>query len=149
MPAATPLTTPVAEPTPAVPGNELDQVPNGEVSVNVILLPTQTELSPVIGTGTVFTVINLVDVHPAEPQVIVSVPAKIPVTIPVDEPTVAIAGEPDVQVAPAVVSDNVMVEPTQTLSGPVGLIGPITGSRSKSPGVDALAADTEQVSVQR
>ena len=50
--------------------------------------------------------------------VIVAVPADTPVTIPVAKPTVAMPVALLLHVPPAVASDNVMTEPTQTLVGP-------------------------------
>ena len=48
-----------------------------------------------------------------------TVPAEIPVTIPIAEPTTATPGEPELQLPPAVASLKFMVSPAQTFAGPV------------------------------
>ena len=53
----------------------------------------------------------------------VATPPDTPVTTPEDEPTVAIAGLVLVQEPPAVVFDNVIEEPAQTLLLPVMAAG--------------------------
>ncbi len=64
MPAARPLTIPVSEPIPAVPGAAELQVPPGVMQPSSVLLPTQTLAAPVIAAGNGFTVIGRVVVQP-------------------------------------------------------------------------------------
>ncbi len=55
--------------------------------------------------------------------VIVTDPKLTPVTIPLDDPTVAIEGLLLLQVPPGVTSAKVVVEPTQIVSVPVMALG--------------------------
>jgi hypothetical protein len=57
--------------------------------------------------------------------VIVVTPGDIPVTIPDNEPIVAIPGKPELQTPPVGVQVRLIVEPTHTVDGPV--IGPGIG----------------------
>lgn len=57
---------------------------------------------------------------------ITAVPAETPVTTPVDDPTVAIDGEPEVHTPLPGELDNAIVDPTHTCVGPVMADG--TGS---------------------
>lgn len=95
VPAATPVTMPALapEPTVAIDVLLLLHVPPVEVLLRVIVAATHTLFGPVIGVGTGFTVIVVV-LSQAKRVVylIVSVPGVIPVTMPEDEPTVAIKG---------------------------------------------------------
>jgi hypothetical protein len=124
-PTATPVTTPVEEPTVAVPVALLDQVPPVAVSASVVVKPTATEVVPVMAgtTGGVFTVKPYVVV--VEPQelvtvyVIVAAPTPTPVTMPEDEPTDAIAVLLLLQVPPVVASLSVTVAVVHTLFRPV------------------------------
>lgn len=63
-PAATPVTTPVAEPTVASNVLLLVHTPPEVASDNVVDDPTQTLLAPLIALGFVFTVIGDVTKHP-------------------------------------------------------------------------------------
>jgi hypothetical protein len=58
-PAATPVTTPVIEPTDTI-VDTLFHVPPGTASENVVDAPEQTVDAPVMGPGAVVTVIALV-----------------------------------------------------------------------------------------
>lgn len=60
LPAVRPVTTPDVMPIPAVPGLLLLQVPPVVASLNVVELPTHTEVIPVIEAGNGFTVIVVV-----------------------------------------------------------------------------------------
>lgn len=63
VPAATPATIPVAEPTVAVVGWLLLHVPAVVVVESVIADPSQTVLSPVIAAGVGWTVTTVVAIH--------------------------------------------------------------------------------------
>ena len=90
VPAATPVTTPVEEPTVATEVLVLNHVPPGTISLRVIVLPVATAELPVIGaTGSTVKVTVAMAVPTI--YVIVAVPADTPVTTPVDEPIVATA----------------------------------------------------------
>lgn len=60
VPAATPVTTPVVDPTVATPVFEDDQIPPPMPSVRVELPPTVVVAVPLIDVGAVSTVIVLV-----------------------------------------------------------------------------------------
>jgi hypothetical protein len=60
VPAATPITTPVPEPTVATPVLPLLQVPPLALLLNVVVLPMHTDAVPVIVAGTGFTVMIVV-----------------------------------------------------------------------------------------
>lgn len=105
VPRDTPLTNPEDEPTVAIEGVCVLQIPPGVGSVTVIDPPKQTlqpEVGHVIVAGNGFTV-NCAVEKPLEPQlyVIVTTPAVRPaVTNPLDDPIVAIAGFELLQVQP-------------------------------------------------
>ena len=63
-PSALPVTTPVPDPTDAVEGKALVQVPPPVRSVNVIVLKRHTVGDPEIAAGAAFTVTTVVVVHP-------------------------------------------------------------------------------------
>src|ERR1043165_9586111 len=93
MPAVTPVTTPVLE-IVALPKTVLHTPPE-TVSERVVVLPTHTSDEPEITPGDVaaVTVTTIVLKQPVpNVYVIVLVPAANPVTTPVEEDTVAIAG---------------------------------------------------------
>ena len=76
---------------------------------------------PAVGSGltvieTLSTLLPQVAVETV--YLIITVPAELPVTIPVDAPTVAAVPTLD-QVPPEVAPESVIVELTQTLVGPV------------------------------
>jgi hypothetical protein len=56
VPAATPVTTPEAEPMVATAGLALVQLPPVTVSASVIIAPTHSVLLPEMGDGAGFTV---------------------------------------------------------------------------------------------
>lgn len=60
MPTATPVTTPVLDPTVATAGLVLLHVPPGVASVSVTVRPTQTLDGPDMAAGEAFTVIAMV-----------------------------------------------------------------------------------------
>ena len=64
VPADTPLTIPVSDPTVAVSILLLLHAPPGTTSVNIKLAPAQTTDAPVIGPGDKLTVIEVVVAQP-------------------------------------------------------------------------------------
>ena len=118
VPAVTPVTIPLVEPTVAL-AFELLQVPPLVASARVVVRPAQTLVVPVIAAGNGLTSILVVDIQPVlSMYVIVDVPAVTPVTIPDVEPIIALAFEL-LQVPPLVASARVVVRPAQTLVVPV------------------------------
>ena len=87
-------------------------------SVKVVVVPAQTLLLPLIGAGDGTTVIARVTVHEAPKEyVIVVVPAAIPLTLPLEDPMLALA-ELLVHTPPATELVSVVVAPTQTVGIP-------------------------------
>jgi hypothetical protein len=117
-PDATPVTTPVAEPTVARVVLPLIQVPPLVASDSVITLPTHTVLLPVTEVGGAFTVTTLVTVPVPVMYEMVATPAATPFTTPLVAPTVATAVLLLVQLPPEVESVSVAVEPTHIADGP-------------------------------
>ena len=119
MPADTPVTIPVEVPAVAMVGDTLPQVPPPLASVSVIVAATHTVDGPLTGEGSALTVKVLVRVQPVDmgKQIIVTVPGLIPVTMPLDDPTVAIVVVLLLQVTPAE-EVSVIVEPTHKVDGP-------------------------------
>jgi hypothetical protein len=66
VPAATPVTTPDAEPMVATLVVPLVQVPPDVALVNVLVLPTHTDSEPLIAPGNALTVTILVAAQPVE-----------------------------------------------------------------------------------
>jgi hypothetical protein len=64
VPADTPETTPVDDPTVAIESAVVLQVPPALVFVNVAVAPTQTDVAPPKVTGDAFTVITCVVEQP-------------------------------------------------------------------------------------
>src|SRR5580704_16052956 len=88
-----------------------------------MLRPMHTLEGPDIADGNVFTVITAVVLHPVgSVYVIVVVPGATPVTIPVAEPTVAIAGLLLTHVPPPA-SVSVIVAAGHTCSVPLIAVG--------------------------
>lgn len=119
-PAATPVIIPVLLPTiamvPVVGPHNPPVVP----SVTVAIAPAHTADAPPITAGFEFTVIRVVTTQPDPIEyVIVVVPAVIPVTIPLSDPTCAIPGPADVHVPPPVASLSVVVAIMHTCVVPV------------------------------
>ena len=69
VPAATPLTTPVPEPTDAVPDALLVHTPPEGELLNVVVAPSHTVGTPVIAPGALFTVTVFVATQLAGPCV--------------------------------------------------------------------------------
>ena len=129
MPGVTPVTVPLMEPTVATDVLALLHVPPVETSLSVILEPAATVKIPESGAGVGLTVNTIVALLVPSEYEIIQVPAVTPVTTPVEEPTVAIPVLLLLQLPPEVVSDKVLVEPTQTLAIPL-------------MGLTTIAADT-------
>jgi hypothetical protein len=119
-PPLTPNTTPV-EDTDVWPEEAL-HVPPGTVAAIVTVAVWHTEPGTAIrpGEGSEFTVRAAVLLQP-EPivYVIFAVPADTPVTTPDEAAAVATVGAPLVQEPPVVALAIVMLDPSQTLAGPV------------------------------
>ena len=118
VPDATPVTTPLAEPTVAIPVLLLDHVPPLVVLLHVADDPLQITVDPAIvcGVGAVIvTVFVAVLTQPltVTEYVINDVPAETPVTMPEEEPIVATPVLPLVHVPPLEVLDKVPVAPEQ------------------------------------
>ena len=124
-----PIDTPVTIPdefTVAIPVFPLLQVPPEVASFNVVLEPTHIVVEPVIAAtvGTVSTLSNAkaraVQLNALETlYIIVTEPELTPVTIPVEELTVAIEVLLLNQKPPEVPSDKVVVPPIHSLVVPV------------------------------
>jgi len=123
VPALTPETTPVVEPTVANDVFVLLHVPPVSVLASVIAEPTHTWLGPVIAGGVVLTVTTDVMKHPVPSvYVITGVPAAMPVTTP-ELFTLPSAMLLLLQVPPPGVDPNTVVEPVHTVSVPVIGVG--------------------------
>ena len=121
--ALIPPTTPVDEPTVAIPLLLLLQVPPASVSDMVELI--QTEEGPVIEAGKGLTVTVTLPTQPVPLLTLITeVPPPAPVTIPVSEPTVATDVVALLQVPPPGVPVSVVVEaPWQKVNGPPVTVG--------------------------
>jgi len=122
--ADTPPTTPPPALTVPTAALLLVHVPPGVVELSVVVAPVHTVLLPVMAAGNGLTVTTAVRVQPLVPKhVIVAVPAATPLTIPDDEPMVAIAVLLLLHVAPMLVVLNVVLAPAQTANVPVMALG--------------------------
>jgi hypothetical protein len=120
IPASNPVTIPVPDPTLAVAGSLLLHVPPLVKSASVTVLPTHSEVPPVIPAGAAFTVIALYIRQPVPSEyVIVTVPAAIPLTIPLSEPMVATAILLLLHAPPPTPSLSIVVPPTHTFDDPL------------------------------
>ena len=123
MPPLTPVTTPDA--TVATPVDPELQTPPPVASVRFVVAPTHSVgvplTVPAMANGLTVTTTLVLKV----PQMLVTiydmitVPDETPVTIPVDEPTVAIPVAPELHTPPLVASVSALVAPTQTVAVPV------------------------------
>ena len=104
-----PVTIPVPEPTDAMPGALLLQVPKGVRSLKDVVKPEHTLSTPSIAVGKGLTVMAAVLVVDTDP----------PVTTPEVNPTDAIPLALLLHVPPAVISLNVVVRPEHTSIVPV------------------------------
>lgn len=106
-------------PTVACAGLLLLHEPPPVASLSVVVCPTHTTAVPDMAAGVVFTVNVAVRKHPVpNVYVMVTVPAATPVTIPDDDPTVAVNTSLLLHVPPLVASVSVLVSPSHTLSVP-------------------------------
>jgi len=120
VPGVPPVTTPLDEPTAATPGVPLVHVPPAGELASVVVPPEQITIVPDIAPGRALTVTILVTKQPADSMyVIVAVPADIPLTVPLSEPTVATVTLPLVHVPPPVVDDSDVDAPIHTVAVPV------------------------------
>jgi hypothetical protein len=118
-----PNTMPLAVPMPVIEGLLLLQLPPATASVSTVVLPTHTEVTPVIADGLGFTVTVVVVSQPVgKVYVIVAVPGDLPVTNPVPEPIVATAVLLLAQVPPPA-SNKLVVWPTHTTGKPTIIEG--------------------------
>lgn len=111
MPGLIPVTAPVAF-TVAITGSRLLHEPPGLSSVSVNVLPAHTlDIGPVIAPGGLLTVTMVVAKQPVPVylKAMVTVPARWPVTIPLDEPTDAMLMFELVHVPGELTSLNVVV----------------------------------------
>lgn len=112
-----PVTTPVVDIVPTI-AVTLLQAPPPVASVSDIVAPVQIGVVfPDIATGCRLTVTTSEDEQLPRIQIMVDVPAVIPVTVP-SVPTVATVPVLLLQVTPAVASVRDRVAPAQTLADP-------------------------------
>jgi hypothetical protein len=102
VPTVTPVTMPVLAMV-ATAGVLLLQVPPGSELDKVVVEPRQAINIPVIAPGVGVTVTTATVLQPATVYSIEAVPGATPVTMPVDDPTVATVGAVLLQVPPALV----------------------------------------------
>jgi hypothetical protein len=134
-PPEIPVTTPVEELTVPIAAIVLLHTPPAvPLAVNVVVAPAQTVAVPLMvpGVANGFTVAILVAVTAPQPFVtvydIVVVPAVMPLTTPVAEPTVPIAAFVLLHTPPLVpLVVNVVVAPTHTVAVPLIMPGVASG----------------------
>lgn len=123
MPDPVPVTTPPLV-TLAIAVLLLDQAPPDEGD-KVVVVPVHIELDPtILTTGLLSTVIGLVALEIQPVEVLVKTKVALPACTPVTRPallTVATDGLELTQVPPET-GDNVVVDATQTLEGPVMMV---------------------------
>ena len=114
-----PVTTPLTLPTVATAVLLLVQTPTPALN-KVVVLPTHTDVIPVIGAGKGLTNSVVVAMQLVlKVYVIIAVPALTPDATPLKEPIVATAMLLLLHVPPIVASLSVVVLPTQTAVTPV------------------------------
>ena len=119
LPANTPVTTPLTDPTVACAGVPIVHVPVVGLDDKVLETPVHNTKTPVIALGNALTVIPVVAIQPeGNVYVITGKPAVRPVTTP---PLVIVASDVLllVQLPPDVPSLSNVEEPTQTFIVPV------------------------------
>jgi hypothetical protein len=110
VPAATPVTIPLNEPTVATEVEPEDHEPPVTVLLNVMLFPVHTLPTPEMAVGAELTVITAVVIQPVPGvYVIVAVPRDNPFTMPLVIPIVATEVLLLLHVPPPVVLANVVV----------------------------------------
>ncbi len=134
VPGDTPYTTPVPDVIVATFVLLLVHVPDVVILLSVTDPPWHTVEGPVIGaTALTVTVITELQPPPAAEYVIRAVPVDTPVTMPLDDPTVAIVVFVVVHVPPGVALLSVVVLPTHIAVVPViGLLPDVTLNVSTS-----------------
>ena len=120
MPAVIPVTT-LVEPMVAIAVLLLLHVPPAVPSARVVVRPGHVAIVPVMAAGNAFMVNVFVTLQPKGYKYVITgfVLPVTPVTIPVDEPIVALIVEELLQVPPADALLNVVVDPTHTTAVPV------------------------------
>lgn len=119
MPAATPVTIPELLPTDIAEDGVL-QVPPDVALLNVVVLPTQTDVVPVIVAGSALVVKMIVVRQPVGSVYdMLLVPAETAVSAPVTDAMVATLVVALLHVPPVVVLASVVVLPAQATSVPV------------------------------
>ena len=89
-------------------------------SLSIVVEPAHTKAGPLIAAGLGFTVSTRVVAHPVgKEQLITTVPAETPDTIPVAEPIVAMPGSPELHSPTAGTADKTVVVPTHRLESPI------------------------------
>ena len=122
VPVVTPVTTPDADPTEAMPGEPESHIPPVAVSTSAVVVPEHVVKVPVMGEGAGLIVTGKVTEQPANiVYEMVTAPAEMPVTIPV-EPTAATPDAPELHVPPDIASASVIDAPMQILLLPGPLI---------------------------
>jgi hypothetical protein len=109
VPNDIPPTTPVDALTVPMAGLLLLQVPPAGVVDKVVVAPRQAMFTPVMAAGVGVTVTTATELQPATVYMIVDVPGEPPVTIPDEEPTVAIPVDVLLHVPPPEVLDRVVL----------------------------------------
>jgi hypothetical protein len=84
----------------------------------VVVLPAHNVAVPPKEEGAAFTVTICELLHPPKKYDMIVVPNDIPVTIPVDDPTVATVALDDAHVPPPILLVSVMVDGMHTVVGP-------------------------------
>ena len=120
MPAATPVTTPVAF-TVAIVGSLVAHAPPAVASVNALVAPVQTGALPVMAAAPFMVTTKVGAVPQPFEYWIVAVPGATAVTVVVDAPVVTVATPVFrlVHVPVGSVSDNVVVFPAHIIDVPV------------------------------
>ena len=123
VPAATPVTTPVAEPTIALDVLLLTHVPPDSAFVSVAEAPMHTVDGPEIVPGEVDTVTTVAVEQPVSVYVIPAVPAATVVSTPEAEPTEATDIFPLDHVPPEGMPESAEVPPAHTVPAPLIAVG--------------------------
>ena len=114
VPAEIPETTPLLMPTDTAVEPDV-QVPPLPATLNVLVAPGHTTVVPVIPGASGLTVTSVDVLHPVpKVYVIVAVPVKLALIIPVAVPMLTLPGRLLLQTPPAGADDNELVAPKQT-----------------------------------
>ena len=123
VPAEIPVTTPVDEPTVATAVLLLLQCPPAFTSVSVTVEPAHTLAVPLMPVNAVTDTVWVARQPPGVVYEIVTIPGDTPVTLPVEDTTVATAVLLLLQVPPATASLSVITEPAITVLLPAIVVG--------------------------